>query len=339
MHIPRFIRFFGHINFTTIRRIIAGVLAQRLPSLSAEMAYNAMLALFPAVLAILTAISLFEPLTNSFERLTGRLSEVAPVDALNLIENFASDITDGGSGGLFSVSFLVALWVSSSALSAAMRALDHIHKIPPKLMRPFWKAKLISLFLTVGTLVLVILASALVFISDWAIQYLANRSTTLEPWLLRGWRLLTWPLALGIMSLAFAFIYRFGPSRWSPRKPLFPGGVMAAVSWALISNLFRLYVSHFGNYNKVYGTVGAVIVLQLWLFMSSLVMLIGDQINVTVGESMQASDRKRLATAPTYELTEDERLDTVHSAPQDHHATTESRSLQKWFQRPSRSRH
>ncbi|MBF2088165.1 MAG: YihY/virulence factor BrkB family protein [Synechococcales cyanobacterium K44_A2020_017] len=299
MYAPRFVRFFQHINLTTLRRVIKGVMAQRLPSLSAEMAYNALLALFPAVLTVLTAVSLFEPLTNSFERLMGRLSEVAPVDALNLIENFASDITTGGSSGLFSVSFLIALWVSSSALSAAMRALDQIHQIPQALMRPFWKAKLISLGLTLGTILLLMLASTLVFISDWAISNLAIQSSTFAPWLLQGWRWLTWPFALGIMSLAFAFIYRFGPSRWSPNKPLFPGAVLAAISWALISNGFRLYVLHFGNYNKVYGTVGAVIVLQLWLYMSSLVMLIGDQVNVTVGEAMQKSDRQRLAADPS----------------------------------------
>jgi membrane protein len=298
MAAPRFVRFFRHINLTTLRQVIRGVMAQRLPSLSAEMAYNALLALFPAVLAVLTAVSLFQPLTNSFERLMGRLSDVAPVDALNLIENFAQDITTGGSGGLFSVSFLIALWVSSSALSAAMRALDQIHQIPPKLMRPFWKAKLISLGLTVGTIVLLLLASGLVFLSDLAVRNLASQSTTLAPWLIRGWRWLTWPFALGIMSLAFAFVYRFGPSRWSPNKPLFPGAVLAAISWALISNGFRLYVLHFGNYNKVYGTVGAVIVLQLWLYMSALVMLIGDQVNVTVGEAMQERDRQRLAAPP-----------------------------------------
>lgn len=105
MAAPRFVRFFRHINLTTLRQVVRGVMAQRLPSLSAEMAYNALLALFPAVLTVLTAVSLFQPLTNSFDRLMGRLSDVAPVDALNLIENFARDITTGGSGGLFSVSF------------------------------------------------------------------------------------------------------------------------------------------------------------------------------------------------------------------------------------------
>jgi membrane protein len=66
-----------------------------------------------------------------------------------------------------------------------------------------------------------------------------------------------------------------------------PGAMLAAISWAIISALFRLYVANFGNYNKVYGAVGAVIVLLLWLYMSSLILLLGDQLNVTVGEAMQ----------------------------------------------------
>ena len=69
--------------------------------------------------------------------------------------------------------------------------------------------------------------------------------------------------------------------------PIMPGAVLAAISWAIVSALFRLYVTNFGNYNKVYGAVGAVIVLLLWLYMTSLVLLLGDQLNVTVGEAMQ----------------------------------------------------
>jgi membrane protein len=97
---------------------------------------------------------------------------------------------------------------------------------------------------------------------------------------------------LGIVATAFAFIYRFGPSRWKHGTPIMPGAILAAISWAIISALFRLYVENFGNYNKVYGAVGAVIVLLLWLYMSSLVLLLGDQLNVTVGEAMQQAKRK-----------------------------------------------
>lgn len=277
-----FFQFFRHLNPTTIRKTIDCVGKQRLPGLAAEMAYNSMLALFPAILAVLTAIGLFQRLQNAFLRLANQVSELAPLEALGLIQGFAKELSESSNGGLFSLSFAIALWASSGALSAAMTALDQIHKIPSGQTRPFWKAKLISIGLTIGTIVLLMLASTLVFVGDLIVRQLAEVSL-LETF----WRLLTFPLALGIVSMAFAFVYRFGPSQWSPGKPIFPGAVLAAISWALLSGLFRLYVDQYGNYNRAYGAVGAVIVLLLWLYMSSLVMLIGDQLNVTVGESMQ----------------------------------------------------
>jgi len=293
----RFLLFFRHLTPRTIKQVVTAAVQQRLPGLASEMAYNSMLAFFPAILAILTAIGLFHPLQHTFQHIAGQLGEIAPVEALNLIQDFANEVSRGRNGGLFSLSFVIALWASSGALSAAMTALDHIHQIPPKDMRPFWKAKLISLGLTIGSIALLVMACYLIFVSDWIIRHIANRSGVFKPGLLTTWRLLAWPLALGIMSSAFAFIYRFGPSRWTPGKPLLPGAVMAALSWALVSGLFRLYVSHFGHYNKAYGAVGAVIVLLLWLYMSSLILLIGDQLNVTVGAAIQQQARKRLAIA------------------------------------------
>jgi membrane protein len=278
----RFFQFFQHLNLTTIRKTIDCVGKQRLPGLAAEMAYNAMLALFPAILAVLTAIGLFQRLQTAFQRLADEVSELAPLEALGLIEGVARELSESSNSGLFSLSFAIALWASSGALSAAMTALDQIHKIPSGKTRPFWKAKLISLGLTIGTILLLLLASTLLFVGDLVVRRLADVNL-LEAF----WRLLTFPLALGIVSIAFAFVYRFGPSQWSPGKPILPGAVLAAVSWAALSSLFRLYVTHYGNYNRAYGAVGAVIVLLLWLYMSSLVMLIGDQLNVTVGESMQ----------------------------------------------------
>ncbi|MBD1869885.1 YihY/virulence factor BrkB family protein [Leptolyngbya sp. FACHB-671] len=278
----RFIRFFQHLNLATIRKTIDCVGKQRLPGLASEMAYNAMLALFPAILAVLTAIGLFQRLQTAFQRLADEVSELAPLEALGLIQGVAKELSESSNGGLFSLSFAIALWASSGALSAAMTALDQIHRIPPEKVRPFWKKKLISIGLTIGTILLLMLASTLIFVGDLIVRRLADVSL-----LETLWRLLTFPLALGIVSIAFAFVYRFGPSQWVPGKPILPGAVLAAISWAILSNLFRFYVAQFGNYNKAYGAVGAVIVLLLWLYMSSLVMLIGDQLNVTVGESMQ----------------------------------------------------
>ncbi|MBX2862524.1 MAG: YihY/virulence factor BrkB family protein [Leptolyngbyaceae cyanobacterium MAG.088] len=288
-----FLRFLSYINLHTVRAVVQATLQRRLPSLASEMAYNAMLGLFPGILAMLTAIGLVNSLENTFNRLAMSLSEIAPEAVNELIHGFATEVTEGGNKGrLFSLSFVIALWASSGAISAAMRALDEIHQIPVAQRRPFWKARILSIGITIGTILLLLIACYLVFISAGVIDLLAQQSDqTVAEWVLKIWGLLTWPLALGIVSSAFAFVYRFGPSRWTHGKPLIPGAVLAALSWALISASYKLYLSHFGNYNKVYGTLGVVIILLLWLFLTSLVMLIGDQLNVIVGERMAQNPR------------------------------------------------
>lgn len=290
----RFFRFFRHLNLKTLKITLERAGQSRLMGLSSEMAYNAMLALFPAILAVLTAIGLFEEsLQSTFHYIASQLSEVAPDEALVLIRDFIQRISLTKNRGLFSLSFAAALWAASGALSAAMTALDQIHQIPLQLRRPFWKAKLISLLLTVGTILLLVIASFLVFISDLIVQLVVDQSRLFG--LLTLWRLLIWPAALTIVSCAFAFVYRYGPSRWNRGTPIMPGAILAAVSWAVLSALFRLYVANFGNYNQAYGAVGAVIVLMLWLYMGSLVLLLGDQLNVIVGEAMRQAKAKQRA--------------------------------------------
>lgn len=289
----RFIRFFSHLNRATLQHILDNTLKQRLPGLAAEMAYNAMLALFPAILAVLTAIGLVGVSQATFENLAEQLSLVAPTEVLSLIQNFVRQISRDKNQGLFSLSFVISLWAASGAISAAMTALDQIHQIPLARLRSFWKARLVSLALTVGTLLLLVTASTLVFISDVVVRIIAYQSGFLGTGVLIAWRFLSWPLALSIVAVAFAFIYRYGPSHWTGGDPIMPGAVLAAVFWAMISGLFRLYVGHFGHYNQAYGAIGAVIVLLLWLYLSALVMLVGAQINVSVGEAMRQQRKGR----------------------------------------------
>jgi membrane protein len=216
-----------------------------------------------------------------------QLSQFAPQEVLTLIEQFIGEISNTQNQGLFSLSFVASLWAASGALSAAMVALDQIHQIPFREARPFWKAKLVSLGLTLGTILLLLVASTLVFVSDLIVNYVANRSGELQSGVSTVWSLLRWLLAFGIVAIAFGFIYRYGPSRWTKGTPILPGAVLSAISWALLSGAFRWYVSQFGSYNKAYGAVGAVIVLLLWLYLTSLVLLLGDQMNFTVGEAMR----------------------------------------------------
>ncbi len=284
----RWIRFFRHLNWRTFKKTMDRTMEARLLGLASEIAFNAMLSLFPAIIAVLTAIGLVaESLQNTFIQATVQLSQILPEEAWSLISEFATkEIAESKNRGLFSVSFVIAIWIASGAVSTAMTAFDQIEQISPENVRPFWKAKLISLGLTIGTILLLMLASFVVFISDFLLGILIRGNGYLV-FLLHIWQLLLWPLALVIVAATFSLVYRYGPSLWKRGTPLMPGAVLAAIFWAIVSALFRFYVTNFGNYNKVYGTVGTFIVLMLWLWMSAFVLLVGNQLNVIVGESMQ----------------------------------------------------
>lgn len=296
----RFVSFFRHLNWRTLQTTATRTTERRLLGLGSEIAFNAMLSLFPAIIALFTAIGLFEDsLQETFKQLANQLSQVAPEEVLILIRDFtAREITNTRNGSLFSLSFVIALWTASGAISTAMAAFDQIHQIPVEKRRPFWKAKLVSLGLTVGTLLLLVSASFIVFISDLLLG-MAVRENGALIFLLHLWQLLIWPLALSIVATAFGLVYRYGPSVWNPGTPMMPGAILAAIFWAMLSALFRAYVANFGNYNKVYGAVGTVIVLMLWLWMSAAVMLVGDQLNVTVGEHIQSKTNKKLLDPET----------------------------------------
>lgn len=284
----RFLKFFRHINFKTLKQTVNNVGKRRLLGLASEIAYNAILSLFPAILAIVTAIGLLEEdLQNIFKELAQQLSQVAPKEVFDLITEFArNEIANSKNGGLFSLSFVAAIWTASGAIGTAMTALDQIQQTSPDEIRPFWKAKLVSIGLTIGTIILLLVACILVFISEELLKFIADNSAGYLNFLSDLWNFMRWPLVLVIVASAFGFIYRFGPSRWKKGTPIMPGALFAAICWAFVSNLFSIYVENFGNYNKVYGTIGTVIVLMLWLYMTAAVVLIGNQLNVTVAENM-----------------------------------------------------
>ena len=309
--IIRFFQFLRYLNFNTIKQVCKCAAKQRLSGLSAEMAYNAILALFPGLLTIIAAIGLFESLRLPLLQMGSLLIDIVPDEVRYLISRAVDEIIRTRNREIFSFSFIGSIWIFSGVLSSAMAALDEINQVSIEKKRPFWQAKLVSLALTIGTLILLIIASALVLVSDLVVDMISRQSCLLETLpncppdqvasclfqepvdncvlksqLLETWSQLRWPITLGIVSTAFAFVYRFGPSSRRRGTPIMPGAIIAALMWAGASNLFRLYVLHFGNYNRTYGAIGTFIILLLWLYISSLVVLIGAQLNVTVGEAM-----------------------------------------------------
>lgn len=285
MRIQTFLAALRYCNWVTIKKTFLYAWRRSLTGLSAQMAFNSMLALFPAILTLLTAIGILEnSLEYSLPNLAIQLELVIPDDVWQLLDNFVDEIKVERGTSWLSLSFILAVFISSSAMSAAMKAIDQIHGIPKKYRRSFWQAKLISLVLTLGTMLLLIIASCFTFVGNWLVHLVV--STTGISMLATLWKLLIPPITLGLIATALGLVYRFGSSDWKPTRPVTFGAIVAAISWAGLSSLFRLYVANFAYYNKIYGAVGAVIVLMLWLYMSCLVMLLGAQLNATIGEAM-----------------------------------------------------
>ncbi|OKH35408.1 ribonuclease BN [[Phormidium ambiguum] IAM M-71] len=291
MLLTRFFQFFKYLHFTTAREVLKRAFSQRLPGLAAEMTYHLMLSLFPAIMAFLAAIALFDPLKTTFESLLVKLIKVVPDAVAFLIGGFVQEVLRTESQSLFSLSFLFWIWSASAGMSAGMYALDKMQRVPPEKIRPFWKARLVSILLTIGTMFLLISALTFVFITDFLVNLAASQDSWVQFDVLRFWKRLSLPVALGIAALTIAFIYRFGPSRWIAGTPILPGAILATLAWAFLSQGFKSYVSSYGNFNRVYGAVGGFIVLQLWIYLSCLVLLIGNELNIIVGEAMQRKKR------------------------------------------------
>lgn len=283
----RFFRFLRHLNFKTVRHLIQSILRRRLTGLAAEMAYNNALAMFPALIGLLTLIGTLQISPERLSPITQEWLQVAPPEIVTLISGFLAQIQLENSEEVFSISFAITIWTASSAIGVAITAMDEIHQIPHSQRRPFWQSRLVAILLTIGTVTSLLGASFLVFLSDLTVRFLTSRFTIPQIDIWETWLSLRWLIAFSILVFGFGMLYRFGPSRWQVRMSLLPGAVAGAALWVIISLGFRIYISYFGSrLNLTYGTLSAGILLLLWLNLSSLALLIGAQLNVTLTEAV-----------------------------------------------------
>ncbi len=257
-------------------------LSNRLPGLAEEMAFNLILSLFPALLVAATAIGLFGSAQETFTSLVTNLGNILPKDVMDILQIPLRQVAFSENNSLFSLSIIGTLWIASGTLSTAMEALDAIHGIEVAKQRPFWLSKLIAIGLFITTVVLLVGACLAIFISGNLLRQIGSR-LALEAGVLMIWNWLQWPLALALVTAGFALIYRFGSAERSTKIPILPGALLGSVLWLAASFLFSLYITYFGNFNQTYGSIGALIVVLLWLKLSAVSLLFGEQYNAVLG--------------------------------------------------------
>lgn len=253
-------------------------LADDVPGLAAQLAYYVFLALFPAILFLL-AIASFFPLGNLTDDIGRALGPVVSPEVLELIQDQMRRLDNHDSGGLLTLGIVGALWSSSAAIVSIARALNTAYDIDEK--RPWWKVRLVAIGLTIGCAIFVIVATALVLAGPAAADAL-GRMTGLGTPFKWTWLVLQWPLVFALVSTAIALVYYFGPDAEQDWTWITPGALVATALWLLVSVAFKFYVANFTNYNVMYGTIGGVIVLLIWLYVSSMAILAGAELNAEI---------------------------------------------------------
>jgi membrane protein len=260
------------------KRTYNEALADNCLGLAAQLAYYFFLALFPALLFVVALIS-FIPVQGLLEAITGMLGRVAPDEVLKLVQTQIVKIAQDKDGGLLTLGMFGTIWSTSSGVNAIIDTLNQAYGIREG--RPWWKVKAIALGLTVALALFIVIAFALVLVGPTAAEKLAVWAH-LGPVFEWTWKIVQWPIIFSMIAFAFAIIYYFAPDAEQEWVWITPGSVFATVLWLVISLGFKFYVSRFGSYNATYGAIGGVIVTMVWLYVSSLAVLVGAELNAEI---------------------------------------------------------
>ena len=256
-----------------LRRAFSEFLADDAMGLSAQVAFSSLLAFFPAVVFLVGLLDL----VGAYDALRDFLAPVAPGDVIDTIERLQEDTSTGSSVVAFLVGAAGAIWAASGAMNAVIKAVNRAYDRVET--RPFWKTRLIAVFLvaltgvvTAGLLLLIVFGGPL----GSAIASKAQLGGAFD--LL--WGVLRWPIAFAAILVFFALVYYLAPNvdvrawHW-----VTPGSLVGSVLWLVLSALFALYTSFSDSYSKTYGALASGVVLLLWLNYSAFALLFGAELN------------------------------------------------------------
>jgi membrane protein len=245
---------------------------------AAALAYYWMLAIFPAMIALLSLLP-YLPIANLQQSVMDLLRQGLPGDTARMFTDTVQGIVSQKHGGLLSAGIVAALWAASSGVYAIMQQLNITYDV--KEGRSFLKVRGTALLLTLLVGALFIVGFALIVLGG-QLQGLISRSLGSSSILLTAFAVVRWIIIALMMTLAFAVMFYFAPDVEQKFKFVTPGSVLGVILLVAASLGFKFYVDNFGKYNATYGSLGAVMVLMLWLNITGLVLLLGSEINALV---------------------------------------------------------
>jgi membrane protein len=255
---------------------------------AAALAYYLTLSIFPAFIVIMTVIP-YLPIEDVDQAIMDLLHEALPQEAAELLEGTVAEVTQEQRGGLLSVGILITLWTVSTGMYAIMQQLNITYDI--KEGRSFITARAVALVLSVTFVALVIGGFSLIVLGgvmeDWLFELVGENEV-----IVIAFRVFRWIVIVLALLLAFALVYRFAPNVEQKFRFITPGSVLGVVLLVAASLAFTVYIRNFGDYSATYGSIGAVIILMLWLYIAGLVILVGSEINALIEHYSPEGKRK-----------------------------------------------
>jgi membrane protein len=251
---------------------------------AAILSFYFLLALFPLLLFLTALLGYFVDAGTELRRnLLTYLGGIVPVSASDFINTTVDEISQNSSGGKLWFGLLTSLWFASSGMGAIIEALNVAYDV--KETRAWWRRSLLAILLTIALAALIITALALMFYGSQIAEGIANRYGFGAAFI-AAWTIVRWLFVLIFVFLAFVLIYYFAPDlheqqlRW-----LTPGAAVGVILWLLVSFLFGSYLNVYNTYSVVYGSLGAVIILLLWFYLTGVTILIGGEVNSIIEQA------------------------------------------------------
>lgn len=263
------------------RRVWDSINSDDILNRAAELAYYFFFSLFPALILVTAIFGLLAgPGTRLHEMLLQYMRAALPVTAFQMVQTVLTETSHAAGGGKITFGLLVTLWSSSAAMTSVQDTLNAIYDVP--VGRPYWKAKGIAIGLTIVCSILMILTLIVILYGHMLARFLGNLvgMGTVAAW---AWKIAQWPIALFFLALLFSLTYYYAPDlehrHW---EWLTPGAVAGIATWIIASLALRAYLHYFNSYSATYGSLGAVIILLTWFYVTGFMILMGAEVNAEI---------------------------------------------------------
>ncbi len=258
--------------------VVTTVFSHELTQLAAALTYYTVLSLLPALIVVVALLGMVGLAPDTVHALLETVGELGAPWAADFISGVLDSVlTSQNSGIVFIVSLVTALWAASAYVGSFMAASDRIYGIAQR--RPFWQSLPLRIGLALALLVLISATAAVITLVGPFGRWVADE-TGIGTGPLQLWTWIKWPLLIAVSLLLFALLYKFTPSRRQP--PLWwllPGAVAGVALWLVASAGFSFYLDNFASYNRVYGTLGALVAFLVWAWLVNLALLLGVEVN------------------------------------------------------------